>query len=307
MATACNWLEDNRDGQPFFLYVDTFDPHEPWDPPQWYVDRYDPGYTGQVVTHPHYDYIGKFLTRREAEHCRALYAGEVTLVDRWIGRLLEKIDDMDLWDRTMILFTSDHGFLFGEHGIIGKAIMSPRRRWGYIPLYDQISHVPLVVSMPGGRSGRTSAVVQPADIMPTILEALGVRKPKTIQGESFLSVLRGKTNRHRPMAATFPHLGGTSVMVTVTEGRRQAILFPNRPPEGFDEMVYEVRGKTKLFRAGDRPLPDLLYDLKANPQADKDIAARHPEVLRRLRRRFVKLLRQCDTAAETIALWERGR
>lgn len=80
MRDACRWLERNYTHSNFFLWVDAFDPHEPWDPPLHYVDMYDPGYEGQVVDHPRYDYQS-FLRPEELRHCRALYAGEVTLVD----------------------------------------------------------------------------------------------------------------------------------------------------------------------------------------------------------------------------------
>lgn len=92
MTRAAAWLEENADEGPFFLWVDTFDPHEPWDPPQPYVDRYDAGYQGEEVIYPHYDFWEKSLTPEELNHCRALYAGEVTLVDHWVGQLMDKID-----------------------------------------------------------------------------------------------------------------------------------------------------------------------------------------------------------------------
>src|SRR5690349_10257000 len=79
---AADWLQENTDGRRFFLYVDTFDPHEPWDPPAYYVRKFDPGYTGEEVIYPRYDVWRDFLSEAELNHCRALYAGEVTMVDR---------------------------------------------------------------------------------------------------------------------------------------------------------------------------------------------------------------------------------
>src|SRR5207302_858847 len=76
MRAATAWLEKSHKRQPFFLYVDTFDPHEPWDPPKSYVEKYDPGYNGEEVIYPRYDRWQDFLSRRELKHCRALYAGE---------------------------------------------------------------------------------------------------------------------------------------------------------------------------------------------------------------------------------------
>jgi len=109
MDAATRWLEKNAD-RDFFLYIDTFDPHEPFDPPQHYLDKYDPGYTGEKVIYPHYAPCDCYLTPEEQQHIRALYAGECTLVDRWIGRLLDRVDDLGLRENTAIIFTSDHGF-----------------------------------------------------------------------------------------------------------------------------------------------------------------------------------------------------
>ncbi len=131
MAETCRWLEDNYRRENFFLYVDTFDPHEPWDAPQWYVEMYDAGYDGEVVDYPLYARTD-FLTKRELRHARALYAAEVTLVDRWVGRALEKIADLGLFRNTMVMVTTDHGFLHGEHGIMGKSLIGPHGL-SYIP------------------------------------------------------------------------------------------------------------------------------------------------------------------------------
>ena len=124
MTAATKWLELNyNQHDKFFLHVDTFDPHEPWDPPRWYVDMYDPGYDGEEVVYPVYG-PSHYLTEDELNHCRALYAGEVTMVDRWVGMLLRQVEDLGLLEDTAIVFTSDHGFYLGEHGLIGKSVIA---------------------------------------------------------------------------------------------------------------------------------------------------------------------------------------
>ena len=81
MIKAAEWLEENNDGRRFFLYLDTFDPHEPWDPPHYYVEQFDRGYSGDEVIYPRYEFWREFLSESELKHCRALYAGEVTMVN----------------------------------------------------------------------------------------------------------------------------------------------------------------------------------------------------------------------------------
>ena len=80
-------------GAPFFLWLDTFDPHEPWDAPPYYVDWYDPGYRGEVLAHANYG-RADYMTEAERQHTKALYAAEVSMVDKWIGRLLQQVDDL---------------------------------------------------------------------------------------------------------------------------------------------------------------------------------------------------------------------
>ena len=256
MSAAARWLEDNYGRGRFFLYVDTFDPHEPWDAPQWYVDMYDPGYTGEVVDYPRYSTID-YLTDAELNHCRALYAAEVTLVDRWVGMLLQRIDDLGLLSDTLVLFTTDHGFLHGEHGIIGKSLIS-EAAFSYIPLYEEINHVPCVIRFPGARPARSRAIVQPTDVMPTLLQLAGAANPGTMHGTSFADLLLGAGVRggaelgHRRFAVSAPYLGGEAPPVTVVKDQWAAVLYPRRgihgelvdkAVDGFDKVQDTVAGR----------------------------------------------------------------
>ncbi len=307
MTKAAQWLEHSRNRRPFFLYVDTFDPHEPWDPPQWYIDMYDPGYEGEVIDYPHYWYVEGYLTPEELKHCRALYAGEATLVERWTGMLLQKIEDMGLLEDTMVIFTTDHGFLHGEHGIIGKALIYPGTPLKWLPLYDEISHIPFILWMPGARSGRTDALILPPDIMPTILKAAGVEIPESVQGKSFLDVIQGERDEHRECALSFSFAGGAHAVATVTEGNWQASFFPPRPEEGAVEKVsFAVDGLPKRYRVEDEVGQDRLYDLEADPNAEKDISGEHPEVMRKLRQRFIQLLVDCEVDPNIVTCWKEG-
>lgn len=167
------WLEETvrRKGQKdrLFLWVDYFDPHEPWDPPEPYWSLYrNPSYTGQEIIDPVAGDVAGYLQPDEVERIRSLYAGEVTFVDRWIGVLLEAVKDFGLDENTFIVFLSDHGEPFGEHGIIRKA-----RPWAY----EELVRVPYIFRLPGGEFGGRvlDAFVQATDIFPTLLDALEIR------------------------------------------------------------------------------------------------------------------------------------
>ncbi|MBN1558126.1 MAG: sulfatase, partial [Lentisphaerae bacterium] len=190
---AVRWLEENYRYHPFFLWVDFFDPHEPWDPPEYMVARYDPDYTGTPMIHPNYGTTDD-LTPEEARNMRAHYCAEAELVDRWAGRVLQKIDDLQLWDNTVVVFTTDHGMSLGERRRMGKSNIS----WNdsrYWPTYPEIAHIPFMIAAPGLQGGRSvDALLQPCDIAPTLLDLAGrpAAPEDPFQGVSFAPLLRGE-------------------------------------------------------------------------------------------------------------------
>ncbi len=313
MRAAAAWLEENRD-RPFFMYVDTFDPHEPWDPPAHYLKRYElEGYEGEEVIYPRYDRWADYMTEAELKHCRNLYAGEVSLVDRWIGFLLERVEDLGLLDETAIMVTTDHGFYLGEHGYIGKGIVRGDQ-WQSLPLYPEVSRVPLIVGLPGGPGARRSqAFAQPVDLMPTILELLGVPVPGIVQGKSLLPVFEGNDNL-RPFAVSAPGLSCRHPVPTKgqapTSSKDQLDLShpTNRATITTDEwalvigaQVEEVvsGGITSVVDSMTREVAFLegearpeLYHLPSDPWCTRDVLAEHKDVARRLQADFCAFLRQ---------------
>ena len=205
---AVEWLEENYLHHPFFLWVDFFDPHEPWDPPEYMVKRYDPDYAGAPMLHPNYglssDYSGA-----ELRNLRAHYAAEVEMTDRWIGRILQKIDDLDLWRSSIVVFTSDHGISIGEHGRTGKSNISARDRRAW-PIYPEVAHVPYMIAAPGLEGGRSvHLLTQPPDTLPTLLDMAG--HPGRAPGALPWPLLRTyPTGRERPADSRLRHHGAAS-------------------------------------------------------------------------------------------------
>ena len=120
-TAAMRWLQLHHKER-FFLLVDTWDPHEPWDAPAYYTQQYMPDYDGEVVA-PVYGFWQDTpgYTNEKVRKAHAAYQGEVTMVDTWVGYLLRMVENMGLMEDTAIIFTSDHGFYFGEHGgLFGK-------------------------------------------------------------------------------------------------------------------------------------------------------------------------------------------
>lgn len=94
MTKAAEWLQDNYKRDKWFLWVDTFEPHEVWHTPHYYVDRYDPNYKGLDYDFPCYDYSEDIYSNKQLKHMWAHYAASVTMTDRWIGHLLTQMDVM---------------------------------------------------------------------------------------------------------------------------------------------------------------------------------------------------------------------
>ena len=176
MREAATWLSMNCDNRPFFMYVDCFDPHEPWHAPKEYADKYYPNYEGRELICP----PGKVdqMSPEEFERVKALYAGEVTLTDRWIGYLLERLDALNLADDTVVVFTADHGCMMGEQDEVHK---------GADRLRHQVTRVPLIVRTPDRQHAgkKLKGFVQHQDIMPTVMKLLGVPAPDRVNGEDF--------------------------------------------------------------------------------------------------------------------------
>ena len=194
MKEGLGWLEKQRKRDNFMLWLDCFDPHEPWDPPSPYNRMYtDPNYKGKDIIHPIPGKVEGYLTPEELHHIKKLYAGKVTLCDRWVGFFLEEVRRMGLYDNTMIIYTSDHGEPFGEHGYIKKAEPG---------LYDELVRIPLIIRHPQGIGAgkRFSAFVETPEIFSTVLDFLKVSKPPRIHGESLLPMMAGQAEKIRDYA-----------------------------------------------------------------------------------------------------------
>jgi len=303
MTEAMLWLQRNYgEHENSFLYVDTFDPHEPWDPPEWYVKMYDdPAYDGPEVVYPLYG-PADYLTEAELKHCRALYAAEATLVDRWVGHLLGRIEDMGLLDDTLVIFTTDHGFYHGEHGLIGKSHITPQES-RYVPLYEEVAHIPLIIHYPGAKPRRESAFVQPVDLMPTLLDLAGVPLPQTVQGVSIAPLLRGEPIHTRDFAVTSPtiiHHGAGGCRIAVTTDEWALICAPS-VARGAETMDRAVDGHAKRVR--EVRVPSELYHLPSDPAQQQNVIEQHPQVAADLRARLVDFLEAKGTCPEFVDPW----
>jgi len=167
--SAMDWVETNYRFGDFFLLIDSFDPHEPWDPPIKYRRLYDDSELDSTMLDVILSNYGNasLLSEREIRRLRANYAGEVTMVDRWVGNFIDELDALGILDNTLVIIVSDHGHCIGEHGLISKQ--------GY-PMTREIADLVFIVRHPeaNDRAIRRSEFVYHHDIFPTILASMGV-------------------------------------------------------------------------------------------------------------------------------------
>jgi len=253
---AERWLDDNQTNGPFFLWVDFFDPHEPWDPPKRFADQYFQ-YDGLDFIMP--GAAGPEMTEDECERIRALYFGEVSFVDQCFARLRTKVEELGLLDDTIIVVLSDHGTQLHDHGLFGKG-------HGTLRAYD--TRLNLMVRHPDGPRGKTvDAFVQTHDFAPTVCRWLGVDYDRH-QGTDFWPTVDGATLRDEVL------IGWSSFGMGRSGGLVSARC---------DRWNYV----TALELAEYEPQ---LYDLDADPREDQNVAGAHPEVAAAKRKRIEALL-----------------
>ncbi len=312
MTAAENWLERHYK-EPFFLYVDSWDPHEPWDAPEYYTALYKPDYDGRQL----YPSYGKWrdagLTEDDVATAHATYCGEVTMVDRWVGRLLDKLDVLGLTDNTYVFFTSDHGFFFGEHGYFGKAewFHDPGAKitadtvvpewlpesWlltvGWSPLYQELTRIPLFVRGPGLEPGRREALTTAPDLASTVLDLVGVEVPSELQGRSFEPVLSGASREHRPfVVSSWPLYFAEGELTSAVDSRPRRI-------SSYMPLTVATR-ETSVILGGATEAPEL-YRLENDPGEETNAWPQDVDAGVTLCRDAVAFLEECETPTEFLA------
>ena len=235
------YLDTAEQGEPFFLTLDSFDPHEPWDPPDDYVKLYSDDYTGREPIVPNYG-PSDWIDDTGLERMRALYAAEVTMVDRWLGHLLDKMESTGRMDDTLLVVLADHGVALGEHGFTGKP---------YNALWPELTDIPFLIRTPDGKgAGETSDYFASThDVAPTILGALGLLPPRQMDGQ-YLTLLMGDSE---PMPRDHFTLG-------------------------YNQFVWTRDDRYVMFGLNNRS--DLkLYDTQKDPGMNHDIAADNQDIV----------------------------
>ncbi len=253
---AGNWIEQNKDRR-FFAYIQTIDPHVPYDPPDEYLRMYDAReYTGPVAARMTPDLLEKAkrnppavtFTDRDVERLEALHDGEISQHDHELGKFIERLSRLGIWDDTLLVITSDHGEEFRDHG-----------SWGHgHSVYEELLHVPLLFRMPGvipeGR--RVKQAVGTLSIPATVTDLAKVPAMPNLEGPSLVPYIDGNI-APRPPVAFSDFMDDRRV---ITAGRYKMIVRGNLTVSMFD-IEADPRERTQL-------------DMSARP-----IAARYCRIL----------------------------
>ncbi len=202
---AVDWLRANEGEDNYFLWLEVFDPHEPFDCPQEYLDMYDDDWDGPLYNWSGYEKVAE--ESAATKHLRKQYAATLTMMDAWFGKLLDELERQNAFEDTLIILTTDHGHLLGERGLTGK------NNW---QCWNELAHIPLMVHLPGGAHAgeRRSQLTQNIDIMPTVCDYHDVPVSHAIHGKSWVDILENDGPSQRD-AVLYGWFGQT---VNVTDG-----------------------------------------------------------------------------------------
>jgi arylsulfatase A-like enzyme len=249
---AMDWLEENLNSKPFMLWLDMFDPHEPWDAPPRFQKMYRDQYPCERYLFG-YGVRNSDIRPDDLPVIRDLYAAEVTFSDYCIGRLLERVEQLGLMNDTVIVFSTDHGTHLGEQGCVQK---TPGL------LNACVTHIPLIIRHPNKKFAGMSVdgLISAVDFMATFLALLGIDDYENVDGKNIWDLVTGKVpSLHDDVYTVFNTFGAI---------------------HNLDWHYFQhVRGNDK----GKGPC---LYDLKNDPNQTKNVVKDFPEVAKDLRKKL---------------------
>jgi len=300
------FIEKNCNQDNWLLQLECFDPHPPFFAPQKYRDIYGLEAGQAIFDFPFYAPVNENETPELIEQCRKNYASLVSMCDYSLGRVLDVMDEHNLWDDTMLILTTDHGFQLGEHDW-----------WAFVksPFFDQVCRKPLFIWDPRcqRRNKHCQELVQTHDIPATLLEYFNLERPKDMQGK----VLRDTVANDVPVrdSVIFGHFGG---QVNCSDGHYVYMRAPVNPessplynytlmpthmhsffsleelytseltePFSFTKGCKTLKIKAVPFMSSQHANGNALYDLECDPQQetpiqDKDIEEQMIEKMRKL-------------------------
>jgi choline-sulfatase len=244
VAHALAWLDQHPQG-PFFMWVHLYDAHDPYDPPEPYKTKY----------------------------ASALYDGEIAYADSVVGKFLSQLRERGLYDGAVIALMADHGEALGDHGEDTHGLF----------LYDETIHVPLVIKLPNADSAANRSAsrrienrVELVDVLPTILQAVGIAVPVEVQGQSLLALM---TPKPAPAGNAGSTCGLTAASETAPPETAPPETVPDRPAYAETDYPQRSYGWSSLrsLRTGKylyiKAPRQELYDQSTDPKAEHNLSS----------------------------------
>lgn len=285
MREAARWITEEAPAHDrFLLFVDEFDPHEPFDTPEPYASMYDPEWEGPHLYWPPYAIGGiakGVLSERDGQQIRAQYGAKLTMIDRWFGVLLDAIDRSPFAADTAVIVCTDHGHYLGEKDTWGK----PNS-----PIFEPLGHTPLLMRWPGIHAGTRAALTTNVDLHATLLDVFGASVEHRTHGCSLLPLVRDDVTTVREWALS--GVWGREVHL-LTQAAGHGVVKYARAPDGPNEplVMLSNRWSTMPINA----LPDLRLP--------------HPDAratLGRMPGSAVPVIRQPFRAGDLLPFWGYG-
>lgn len=305
------FMERNCNEDDWYLQIETFDPHEPFHSADTYKDLYNDSYQGKHFDWPPYGDVQ--YTDEEVQHLVYEYAELVSMCDAQLGKVLDKMDELNMWDDTMLIVNTDHGFLLGEHRQLGKNVP---------PFYNEVAHTPLFIWDPRSKAHNVhrESLVQMIDIAPTLLGYFGIKPTPDMQGKDLEATIANDTKVHD--AVLFGLHGGST---NCTDGRYlymrhwddskpvyEYTLTPNNvqslmpieelqqavlvPPFSFTKgvPVLKIPGTGKGSKQ--KVFDSVVYDLQNDPAQEHPI--QDPEIENMMIEHMIRLMEETEAPSE---------
>lgn len=254
---ALGWLEENARSRPAFLFMNILEPHY-WiaSPPFDTWARSIPGWRALAQKSLFSHEIPHHLNKSESDFAQASYDGQIAAADAALGAFIDELKKRGRYENAIIVVTADHGELLGEHDVVGH---------GGRMMYEGLLHIPMVVKLPGKDRPRGLVIddnVQQIDVMPTVLATLGLPIPSQVQGQPIQRVLHTALSEEHVNPEFVEHFGDVY-------NRQYRVAY-----DGKMKLITTSRGEHHLF------------DLKADPGENENLAARDPARLEAMQRKL---------------------
>ena len=312
-SAGLDFMERNKDADNWFLQIECFDPHEPFFSYDKYKKMYPREYSGRRFDWPDYAMVKE--SDEQVKEARYEYFALLTMCDEHLGKVLDFMDSNNMWDDTMLIVNTDHGYMLGEHNYWAK---------NYMPLYEEITHIPLYIWDPRYKVAgeKRKELVQTIDLPVTLLDYFNVPVPKDMLGKDLGKVIGGDEAVRE--AALF---GVHGAHICCTDGRYVYMKAPAKP-ENLPLYEYTLMPTHMVGFFGDKALKsmekssgveftkgipvmrldsdgnfgggysygDLLFDLKTDPHQESPI--KDEQIEERMKNLLIKLMKENDAPHE---------